>query len=154
MNTTFTRLSWGVKASFRGYVEGVGGSIKTSGGATRTEEGAFLFEAIPGGNLTISPDGSAIGAIKFKGTVVFNAHGGMLDSTLTELAIESTDEGLVVTVLEAPANDDRCAVATLGPIEVKPDGTVTMGSQITIDGMYQIADNYPPGTELDPVTLS
>ena len=30
---------------------------------------------------------------------------------------------------------------------------MTIVSKITIDGMYQIADNYPPGTELDPLQL-
>jgi hypothetical protein len=30
---------------------------------------------------------------------------------------------------------------------------MTLGSAITFDGMYQIADNYPPGTALDPLQL-
>ena len=36
---SFNRLTWGLKASFRQYVEGVGGSITLSDGATRTGGG-------------------------------------------------------------------------------------------------------------------
>ncbi len=50
-------------------------------------------------------------------------------------------------------NQGRCTIATLGPVDPGPDHAITMGAKITLDGMYQIADNYPPGTELDPLRL-
>jgi hypothetical protein len=78
----------------------------------------------------------------------------MLKSTLKELAIEASEDGLVLTVLDGPMNKRRCAVAELDLIEIDSGSSVTMNSKITMDGMYQIADNYPPGTELDPVQLS
>ena len=111
---SFDRLSWGVKASFRNYVEAVEGSIDLSEGATRAEDGSFVFTAVPGGNLTIASDGSATGAMRFQGKVTFDAHGGMLKATLTELGVEAGPDGLVLTVLEAPLNQDRCAIANLG----------------------------------------
>ena len=151
---SFNTLTWGVKASFRGYVEAVGGSISLSDGATRGEDGAFIFTARPGGDLTINPDGSATGAMRFQGTVTFDAHGGMLKSTLTELGLEVGADGLVLTALDAQLQRERCNIATLSLIEVGPDDAVTLGAQITLDGMYQIADNYPPGTELDAVRLA
>ena len=147
------RLTWGVKASFRSYVESAGGSISASEGATRAEDGAFVLPAVPGGDLTISPDGGATGSMRFQGQINFEAHGGMLNATLSELGLEASPEGLVLTVLEAPMNQSRCAIANLGVVEVGSDGTITLSAQITNDGMYQIADNYPPGTELDPVLL-
>ena len=150
---SFSKLTWGVKASFLNYVEAVGGSITLSDGATRTEEGAFVFTAVPGGDLTIAADGSATGAMRFQGTIAFDAHGGMLKSTLTELGLEASDDGLVLTVLEGPMNQGRCSVAKLGSVEVLSDNAITMRTEITLDGMYQIADNYPPGTELDPIRL-
>ena len=149
---SYNRLTWGVKASFRSYVETMGGSISVSDGATRTEDGAFVFTAAPGGDLSIAPDGTATGAMRFQGTITFDAHGGMLKATLTELGIEAGAQGLELSVLDAQTNQDRCTIATLGPVEIS-DSKVTLGSQITVDGMYQIADNYPPGTELDPVHL-
>jgi hypothetical protein len=149
----FSKLSWGVKASFRSYVEAVGGSVNLSDGATRTADGAFVFTAIPGGDLTITADGSVTGAMRFQGTITFDAHGGMLKATLTDLCLEVGTDGFVLTALEAPMNQGRCAIAKLGPVEIGPDDAITIGTEITLDGMYQIADNYPPGTALDPLRL-
>ena len=151
---SFTQLIWGVKASFRNYVEAAEGSITLSDGATRAEDGAFVFAAEPNGDLIIAADGSATGAMRFQGTVTFEAHGGMLKATLKELAIEASEDGVVLTVLDGPMNKRRCAVAELDLIAIDSGSSVTMNSKITMDGMYQIADNYPPGTELDPVQLS
>ena len=151
---TFNSLTWGVKASFRGYVEAAGGSVELSDGATRADDGTFVFTAVPGGDLTIGPDGTASGAMRFEGTVTFEAHGGMLKSTLTELAVEAGEEGLVLTVLEGPMNQGRCDVAKLKFVESGSGDAVTLAAEITMDGMYQIADNYSPGTELDPVLLA
>ena len=134
-------------------MEGAGGSISLSDGATRAEDGTFAFAAIPGGDLTIEPDGSAAGAMQFQGTVTFEAHGGMLKATLTELGLEAGTDGLILTVLDTQLGRNRCTIAELGPVEIGPDGEVTLGAKITVDGMYQIADNYPPGTELDPLRL-
>ena len=150
---SFSTLTWGVKASFRSYVEGAEGSIAVSDGATRAEDGTFIFTAVPGGDFAISPDGNATGSMRFKGTVTFEAHGGMLKSTLSELGLEVGEDGPVLTVLEAPSNQDRCAIARLNFVEKDPNNATTLGAKITMDGMYQIADNYPPDTELDPVRL-
>ena len=150
---SFNRLTWGVKTSFRTYVEGAGGSITLSDGATRAEDGSFVFKAVPGGDLTIAPDGSATGSMRFQGTVTFEAHGGMLKSTLTELGLGVGDEGFVLTVLDTQLNRDRCAIAELSLFEVGSGETISLSAKITLDGMYQIADNYPPGTELDPLLL-
>ena len=150
---SFNRLTWGVKARFRSYVEAAGGSITLSDGATRAEDGSFVFSALPGGNLSIAPDGTATGAMQFQGAVTFDAHGGMLKATLAELELEAEADRLVLTVLEAPMNKGRCAIAQLGPAKLDSDGAITLAAEITLDGMYQIADNYPPGTELDPLQL-
>jgi hypothetical protein len=150
---SFNRLTWGVKASFRSYVEAAGGSTVLSDGATRAKDGAFVFAAEPDGDLAIASDGSASGTMRFLGTVTFEAHGGMLKTMLTELGIETGTDGLVLTARDTQLGRDRCVIAELGPAEVGPDGEITLGAQITLDGSYQIADNYPPGTELDPLRL-
>ena len=150
----FSKLTWGVKASFCGYVEAMEGSITVSDGATRAADGSFEFTAAPGGDLTIAPDGSATGSMRFQGSVAFDAHGGMLKATLTELGVDAGDEGLVLSVLDAHLQQDRVVIAKLGPVQAGADGAVTLGTEITLNGMYQIADNYPPGTPLDPVIIS
>ncbi len=149
----FNRLSWGVKASFCAYVEAAEGTITLSDGATRAADGTFVFSALPGGDLTMTPDGRVTGSARFQGSVTFEAHGGMLKATLAELGLEAGTDGIVLTAIEAPMNKSRCAIATLGPAEVGVNGAVTMGAAITLDGMFQMADNYPPGTMLDPVRL-
>jgi hypothetical protein len=153
MTMPFNRLTWGVKASFRGYVQAVEGTISVSDGAVRADDGTFIFTAVPGGDLAIAADGSATGAMRFQGSVAFDAHGGMLHSTLAELGVEAGGKGLVLTAAEAPMNKGRCVIAELGPAEIGADGIVTLGAVITLDGMFQIADNYPPGTVLDSVRL-
>lgn len=150
---TFNRMTWGVKASFRSYVEAAGGTINLADGASRAEDGSIVFNAVPGGDLSIAPDGTASGAMRFQGSVNFEAHGGMLNATLTELGLETSEDGLVLTALEAPMNKDRCAIAKLTFVEAGENEPVVLNAEITLDGMYQIADNYPPGTELDPVRL-
>ncbi|MCB1645804.1 MAG: HtaA domain-containing protein [Pseudomonadales bacterium] len=150
---TFKQLTWGVKASFRSYVQAAGGSITPSDGAAISEDGSFVFSARPGGSLSFAADGTANGSMQFDGTVTLEAHGGMLKSIITDIALEATDDGLFITITEAPMNTSRCAIAKLGPATTEPDGSLILTSEITMDGMYQIADNYPPGTPLDPVRL-
>ncbi len=99
---SFNKLVWGVKASFRSYVEAAEGTITLSDGATRADDGTFIFIAEPGGDLVIAPDGTATGAMRFQGSVMFEAHGGMLKSTIRELGIEAGEDGLVLTVLDGP----------------------------------------------------
>ena len=150
----FSTLKWGVKESFRQYVEGVGGTISVADGAERHADGCFIFPAKSGGDLDLDPSRSPSGALFFEGSVSFEAHGGMLKTTLTALAIESGPEGLVLTGLEAPMNQTRCALAKLTLSEDLSGEVIRLQSEITLDGMYQIADNYPPGTLLDSLELS
>lgn len=149
-----TTLTWGVKASFRAYVEAAGGSITLADGTGRNAEGAFVLTAAPGGDLAVGPDGALTGAARFQGAISFEAHGGMLRTTLCELGVEAGPDGAVITAPTNPGGEKRYAIARLGAPQTGPDGAVTLPATITLDGMYQIADNYPPGTALDPVVLS
>jgi hypothetical protein len=149
-----TTLTWGVKASFRAYVEAAGGIITLADGATRDAEGAFILTALPGGDLALGADGALRGAARFQGAVSFEAHGGMLKTTLCELGVEAGPEAAAITAPTTPGGEKRYAIAKLGRPETSGDGAITLPATITLDGMYQIADNYPPGTPLDPVRLS
>ena len=148
-----TKLIWGVKESFRQYVEAAEGSITVADGAGRNEDGTFVFGAIEGGNFAIAADGTASGIQEFSGTVVFEAHGGMLKSVISGLAIESGPDGTTLSALEGPLNESRCHIAKLGRLECSEDDILRFSAEITLDGMFQIADNYPPGTILDDVIL-
>ncbi len=148
---SFNKLTWGVKESFRGYVKAAEGTITVSDGATETDDGTFVFAAAPGGDLSIAADGTATGSMKFEGSVLFEAHGGMLKTKLNDLGIEVGEDGLMLTCIDA-ATKHQYEIAKLELVEAEGDAT-TLRAEITMDGMYQIADNYPPGTELDPVIL-
>ena len=148
-----TKLIWGVKESFRQYVEAAEGSITVADGADRNAVGSFVFVAIEGGNFAIAADGTASGIQQFSGTVIFEAHGGMLKSVISGLAIESGSEGITLSALEGSLNESRCHIAKLGRLEDSEDGVLRFSAEITLDGMFQIADNYPPGTILDDVIL-
>lgn len=150
---SFSKLTWCVKASFRGYVEAAGGTVILGDGAERADDGAFVFHALPDGDLTISPDGSASGAQRFEGSVTFEAHGGMLKSTITDLALEACEDGLLLSSLDTAMNQ-RYDIARVALAETVEDGAFTFRTEITLDGMMLIADNYPPGTELDPLQLN
>lgn len=150
---TFTRLTWGVKASFRAYVEAAEGVITVSDGAERDADGAFVFAAVPGGDLAIPGAGSPTGGARFQGTVAFEAHGGMLKATVSDVGVDVEGGELVLTAAQTFDPSRRVIIARLGLIERTEAGSVILSSAITFDGMLQIADNYPPGTALDPVRL-
>ena len=141
-----TRLGWGVKQSFRAYVEGSGGSIAATDGCTRADDGTLAFEATAESDLALA-GGDLSGTGRFRGRVQFQAHGGLLTVTLVDPWVEPADGGWVLSIAETPTR--RTAVARLATPE---DGA--MGAVITLDGMMIIGDHYPPGTMMDPVRLS
>ena len=149
-----TTLIWGVKQSFRNYVEMSGGAITVAAGATRTEGGEIAFPAAPDSDLGV--DGGALGGTgRFVGEVRFQAHGGMLSVALFDPGIEVGAEGPALSVADSAARTRRVTFAKLdlAGMAAGPDGSVTLPATITLDGMFILGDHYPPGTVLDPVRL-
>lgn len=146
-------LSWGVKQSFRGYMEAAGGTVAVDGGAERAPDGTFLFPQGPQSTLARGADGRLTGAGRFAGQVSFNAHGGMLNVVLAEPGVEATDAGLVLTVADGPARRVVFAKLDAAAMETEADGTLALPAAITLDGMFILGDHYPPGTVLDPVRV-
>lgn len=82
-------LTWGVKQSFRNYVQGAGGSIQPGEGVTLAPDGAFVFSVAPGASpLTLDANGRLQGEGQFLGQVQFQAHGGMLSVFLADPVVE------------------------------------------------------------------
>ncbi len=145
-------LSWGVKQSFRSYMDAAGGTVAVAGGAERAPDGGFLFPGAPESTLAVGPDGSLTGVGRFQGEVRFTAHGGMLSVVLTDPWVEATDAGLVLSVAESAAR--RVAFARLDAAAMTAEGDATaLPAAITLDGMFILGDHYPPGTALDPVRV-
>ena len=149
-----TALAWGVKQSFRAYVEMSGGTIAVAAGATRTPDGAIAFTAAADSDLAV--DGGALtGTGRFQGEVSFQAHGGMLSVALFDPGIEIGADGAALSVADSAGRTRRVVFAKLDLAEMTagPDGSVTLPATITLDGMFILGDHYPPGTALDPVRL-
>lgn len=142
-------LSWGVKQSFRSYVDAAGGTVATGGGAERTPDGGFAFPEGPQSTLAMGPDGRLQGTGRFQGEVSFSAHGGMLSVVLVDPWIEATEAGLILSVADSAAR--RLPFATLDAAAMTTEGDLP--AAITLDGMFLLGDHYPPGTALDAVRL-
>jgi hypothetical protein len=152
-------LAWGVKESFRRYVEAAGGSIEAGEGAQRTPDGGFVFEAAPAGfageSLRLAADGRLRGRGEFRGAVRFEAHAGMLSVWLADPAVEIGPAGAALSVAEGGPLGRRLEIATLdlAAATAALDGEITIPAAITLEGMQVLGDHYPPSTPLDPVRL-
>jgi hypothetical protein len=148
-------LIWGVKQSFRAYVEGSGGEIQTGMGAARADDGVFSFPAAPGRGLTLGADGKPQGRGGFVGEVSFQAHGGMLSMFLADPEIQIGPEGAVLTVADSPERTHRVPLAKLDLAAAArgADGVLEIPSSMTNEGWQVLGDHYLPTTPLDPVRL-
>ena len=147
-----TKLIWGVKESFRQYVEAVEGTSRSL--MEPTARGwHFRFQSHRRGKFRDRGRRDCQWNSTISGTAIFEAHGGMLKSVISGLAIESGPEGITLSALEGPLNESRCHIAKLQCLRIA--GIVFSDSALkSPDGMFQIADNYLPGTILDDVTLA
>lgn len=148
-------LSWGVKQSFRGYVEATGGVTETDAGAERAADGGFIFAAAADSTLSLAADGTLAGIGRFLGEVRFQAHGGMLKVGLADPILEIGPSGATVTVADSSARTFRIEIARLdlATTTMGELGEIVIPAALTIEGMQLLGDHYPPKTPLDPVRL-
>lgn len=147
-------LSWGVKESFRSYVEAMGGTIALSGPAERDGDGCFVFAPEGEATLALGADGRPEGQARFSGEVRFEAHGGMLKVTVADPAVEIGPSGGSLTVVDPWAPSKRMEIAKLDVAAASAEaGQIALPAKATLDGMQLLGDHYPPGTPLDPVRL-
>ncbi|WP_349428877.1 HtaA domain-containing protein [Microbacterium sp. LWS13-1.2] len=129
-------LVWGVKASFRSYVAGVGGEITCSDGAIELPEGfGFPIRGV-----------EADGTLAAAGSVVIRAHGGLLNVELRDPRLARTPGGDELSIVGAAR---RVIVATAAAGD--PAATVSPALELHPDAVALFDGTYPPGTELDPV---
>jgi hypothetical protein len=147
-------LSWGLKQSFRAYVEAAGGTIQTGEGAARAADGGFIFSASAGDVLKLGIDGRPEGVGRFAGEVRCEAHGGMLKVFLADPSVEIGPAGAFIAVADTPAGDQRVELAQLDlAAATVEDGEIVIPAKLSRDGWKVLGDHYPPGTPLDPVRL-
>ena len=154
MAANVTTLGWGVKQSFRSYVEATGGVIEAGGGAERTADGGFTFAQAAGGDLRLDADGKLEGRGTFTGELKFEAHGGMLSVFLADPIVEVGSSGAVLTVADSKARTHRLEIARLDLAAMTTeDGEILLPAALLMHGIHVLGDHYPLMTALDPVRL-
>ncbi|MGW0781501.1 HtaA domain-containing protein [Streptomyces sp. NPDC002913] len=159
MELTDGTLDWGFKESFRRYIGGAG-TITVKDGATQAAgNGVFTF-----GNGKGTYDTTTHGTdTAFDGSVNFNAHGGVLDITLSDVKVSTSGTTGAITVdLKTPqGTEDDVAFAELDLSGVRPgqgDGGAMVfkdiPSKLTKAGSAAFNGMYAEGEALDPATLS
>ncbi|WP_336652727.1 MULTISPECIES: HtaA domain-containing protein [unclassified Leucobacter] len=148
-------LKWGVKDSFRSYVEGgAGGSISMLGAAKRSG-GVFEFPQIDGGSWNAK---NGTGDVHYAGGVTFTGHGGALALTLADpqITVESSSRA----VLSAKIDNARLALADIDLSKAKrseDNGAVTWSgapSTLRAEAVTHFLDFYTAGSQMDPVTFT
>nr|WP_281352356.1 HtaA domain-containing protein [Phytoactinopolyspora alkaliphila] len=160
-------LNWGVRESFRTYIEGniAHGSIDVSPPASRNDDGTFRFAD---GHGTVT---RAEARLSFAGEVHFEGHdygdGALLQMTLSAPAvIVDGDTGVLVADVTSKSLDGGDVVEypdvefaeldfSAAPLTVE-DGVVSataVPATLTEDGVPAFADFYDAGQALDPVSF-
>ena len=149
-----TGLVWGLKESFRNYVEATGGVIATEQGAERSADGSIAFTPKAGEELRLDGRGKPQGQGSFSGSMKFQSHGGMLSIHLADPTIEVSDTGASLTVaVEGGSHRLEIARLDLSAISQGEANDMLIPAALSMDA-YQLLDSqYPPGTVLDPVRL-
>lgn len=152
MSARVTALVWGVKESFRGYVQAVGGTMAAADGATLSETGEFEFQAAADSTLALGADGVLTGVGRFSGMAQFEAHGGMLSVHLGDPVVEIGPEGGSLT-LDDPRTG-RVEIAKLNLAGGTDEGGWwVIPTALAMHGSYALGGHYAAMTPIDPVRL-
>ncbi|MCA6096198.1 HtaA domain-containing protein [Streptomyces sp. SCA3-4] len=160
-------LDWGLKKSFREYIETGfgGGTIEVADGARRTGDGPFTFT---GGTGTYDMASHAV-ATTFKGGVRFLGHDGELDLTFADLKLAGDAGGktgrITADVTRDGATQDDVPLASLDLGAAKrgggKGGVITLGeipAKLTAQGAkvfaYRGRSFYKEGAALDNASLT
>ncbi|WP_083428462.1 HtaA domain-containing protein [Corynebacterium sp. NML140438] len=158
-------MDWGVRESFRKYIEtGVAkGSISTDEGASRSGA-TFQF---PAESSAIT--GPSSGQFNFIGSVHFSGHDGSLELTLSnpilvvngtsaELRVDYSTRKYVGAGAVGPVEEGQKEVLATITLDAEPDFTAnqaTLSGQtsLTSSGANIFAGFYEAGEPLDPVSI-
>lgn len=157
-------LDWGFRESFRKYIAAAGRITVADGAKQAAANGVFTFT---GGTGTY--DTATHGTNNaFKGSVRFEAHGGVLDIKLSDLKVATTGtKGAItadITTKDQSGKDllkNDVALADLDLSKVRP-GSGAGGAMVFKDipaaltkaGAAAFNGQYKEGDPLDPATLT
>lgn len=144
-------LAWGVKASFRQYLESTGDAQWGFGaGAALTQHGELYF---PLARVDVQRDADGTptsGTLSFDGKVSVSAHFGMLDIVIDAPSISFGREGAALSA-------QGRTLAKLSFSDPVVDGDVLMWhevpSTLAMEAVALFGGSYGPGTAMDPLTV-
>jgi hypothetical protein len=159
-------LDWGIKQSFRTYIENgvAAGTITVSDGATRNPDRTFHFPLRDG---TFDPSTNTT-VIQFDGTVHMEGHEGALDMTVSDPRVELTPtHARVVADLTSRAigggaltSYPAAVIASLSVASVDPvvdAGTTTWSgipAFLSVAAVPAFANHYSAGSPIDPISFA
>lgn len=139
-------LCWGIKSTFTTYVESMSdGNVAVSDGAERMADGAFFFPLVD----EYEVDGAQVN--EFGGCVQFTGHHGMLVVTLTGLQLVTEGEHASLTIEDALSPTGRLTLVEMSGRHSEGDAERYASPKLTEDGADLFFDNYPVGTEFEPI---
>ncbi|MDY2941772.1 MAG: HtaA domain-containing protein [Varibaculum sp.] len=161
-------VDWGFKESFRKYIvnqfakgtqtlsEGAAGLPSNTDGQFTDMQQAYRF---PLASKNIDLDN--LSELAFTGKLNFNAHGGVMNVTLSNPQITLRDGKWILSATSTESNGDAAevALAELGePNIVKSidsgDAAITWSKVVALQGTTDVfGKNYAAGTQLDPVSV-
>ncbi|PWS45423.1 hypothetical protein DKT74_09370, partial [Streptomyces sp. ZEA17I] len=156
-------LDWGIRAGFRGMIDRMGGTATLADGATKNENGTYKFP-LEQGEYDLGTHSVTTG---FKGSVHFEAHGGVLDIKLADFKVVTAGKSGKITVdvtTKSPGKDavvsDDLEMAKLDLTDVAPgNGAAGMTfadipATFTKEGAAVFGSAYKEGDVIDPATLT
>ena len=154
-----TSLRWEIKSSFREYVIGTGGTIAVAAPAS-VADACYRFPRSADPAAASAP-AAADSVLRFCGTVSFTAHHGLLRLVVADPWIHFGGRHGQLSIGAAAAGQAAGSRIILADLEI-PDATrcgallcwAEAAARLATDGTAAFDFNYPPGTELSPVSFS
>jgi hypothetical protein len=134
-------LTWGMKQSFREYLEGISDLHIEAEGVTTVDAGYFFPLADSAGPTDLA----------FRGDLTIRAHRGMLRVVLRAPAIEALDSHPVLT---ADIGGRRVALCTLREQYSSSPAERVFDAELLDDGIPVFGDVYAAGTAMDSVVVA
>ena len=160
------KLDWGVKESFRDYIEGpvAQGHIDVFKPAIRKADGTFRYSKGKG-SIDVEADTADVG---FKGRVFFTGHGGALELWVSKprLQLDGDDGILLVDTASRSSKTGKITTRTdvefasldLTGVDLEANAkdlvkATDIPAELTEDGASYFGGFYAAGTALDPVSF-
>lgn len=146
-------LAWGVRRSLVDYVQGLhDGAIAVGSGVVVAPELEFRF---PLDDVVDFDGASRLGVVRFRGTVQFTGHFGMMNFTFADpwLHVGATSSSLSVDALDGPGS--RATLLEIDAAQSAEDGDtlrwVALRPTLAESGAAFL-DFFPVGTEFDALS--